>query len=140
MSADFIDSNVFIYLFDSANTQKRDTARSLIETAIGSGSGHISFQVVQETLRVITGKLKRPANTAEAQVFMHRALVPLWTVMPSAGLYAKALELQTRLKYGFFDSLIVAAALQAGCERLLTEDLQDGQRIEGLVIENPFKG
>lgn len=139
MSADFFDSNVFIYTFDTTDPKKSATARGLIDNAIALGNGHVSFQVVQETLRVITGKLKRPATADEAQIFMQRALLPLWSVMPSAALYAKALELQARWQCSFYDSLIVAAALEAHCERLLTEDLQDGQRIEGLLIENPFK-
>jgi predicted nucleic acid-binding protein len=140
MSADFLDSNIFIYTFDTTDPRKSTTARGLIDTALGLGNGHVSFQVVQETLRVITGKLRRPATANEAQAFLQRALLPLWSVMPSAALYTRALELQARWHYSFYDSLIVAAALQAQCDRLLTEDLQDGQRIEGLLIENPFKG
>jgi predicted nucleic acid-binding protein len=139
MSADFLDSNIFIYTFDTTDIRKSTKARSLIDTALGLGNGHISFQVVQETLRVITGKLQRPAQAEEAQAYMQSALLPLWSVMPSAPLYAKALALQARWQYSFYDRLIVAAALQARCDRLLTEDLQDGQRIEGLLIENPFK-
>jgi predicted nucleic acid-binding protein len=50
-----------------------------------------------------------------------------------------ALDLQTRYRYGFYDSLVIAAALDAGCTRLYSEDLQDGQRIEGLTVENPFR-
>jgi predicted nucleic acid-binding protein len=140
MSADFLDSNIFIYTFDTTDPRKSTTARGLIDTALGLGNGHVSFQVVQETLRVITGKLRRPATPNEAQAFLQRALLPLWSVMPSAALYTRALELQARWHYSFYDSLIVAAALQAQCDRLLTEDLQDGQHIEGLLIENPFKG
>ena len=66
-------------------------------------------------------------------------LMPLWRVMPSQKLYSEAIALQRRLRLSFYDSLIVAAALEAGCKRLLTDDMQDGQRIEGLRIENPFK-
>ncbi len=54
-------------------------------------------------------------------------------------LYRSALQLQLRWRFSFYDSLIVAAALEAGCKRLLSEDLQHGQRIETLTIENPFK-
>lgn len=60
-------------------------------------------------------------------------------VMPSSALYGRALELQARYHYSFYDSLILAAALESGCTRVLSEDLQDCQRIEGLTIENPFK-
>jgi predicted nucleic acid-binding protein len=47
--------------------------------------------------------------------------------------------LQSRYGFRFYDSLIVAAALEAGCDRLLSEDFQDGQRIEGLTVVNPFR-
>ena len=139
MSVDFLDSNVFIYLFDPTNDRKRTIARGLIDSAIETDCGCISFQVVQETLRVVTGKLPKPLAPDAAQAFLQHSLLPLWRVMPSPALYATALRLQARWQLAFYDSLIVAAALEAGCRRLLTEDLQDGQRIDGLLIENPFK-
>jgi predicted nucleic acid-binding protein len=58
--------------------------------------------------------------------------------MPTEALYRSCLRLQDRYRYSFYDSLIIAAALDSGCDRLYTEDLQDGQRIEGLTIVNPF--
>jgi predicted nucleic acid-binding protein len=139
MSVDFFDSNVFIYILDGSQPVKRDIARQLIDDAIAADSGCISFQVVQETLRVITGKLARRASEADAAKFMRHSLQPLWRVMPSAALYQKCLEVQARWKLSFYDSLIVAAALEVGCKRLLSEDLQHGQRIEGLRIVNPFR-
>lgn len=57
----------------------------------------------------------------------------------SAALYQRALDVQSRWRFGFYDSLIVASALSANCTRLLTEDLQHGQRIEQLTVENPFR-
>jgi len=139
MSVDFIDSKVFIYLFDPTDTRKQKTARQVIETALENDSGCISFQVVQETLRVITGKLARPATPQAAQLFLQHSLQPLWRVMPSAALYEQCLALRQRWQLSFYDALIVAAALEAGCKRLLSEDLQQGQRIEGLRVENPFR-
>jgi predicted nucleic acid-binding protein len=58
--------------------------------------------------------------------------------MPSEGLHERALEIHERYHYSYYDSLIVAAALEAGCTRLFTEDMQDGQRIDGMTIRNPF--
>lgn len=57
---------------------------------------------------------------------------------PSQRLYARALELRRRYQFPFYDALVVAGALEAGCTRLLTEDLQHGQQLDGLTIENPF--
>lgn len=138
MSVDFIDSNVFIYLFDETDARKRATAERLLQHALEHGGAAISYQVVQETLNVISGRLRHSATPEQARRFLDKVLVPLWRVMPSAALYRRALDIQARWRFGFYDSLIVAAALEAGADRLLSEDLQHGQRIEGLAIENPF--
>ena len=139
MSADFLDSNIFVYLFDEGAHEKRSIAEAITRNAIEARAGCISFQVVQETLNVLTRKLAVPVTNADAQGFLHKMLMPLWRVMPSQKLYSEAIALQRRLRLSFYDSLIVAAALEAGCKRLLTEVMKDGQRIEGLRIENPFK-
>lgn len=138
MSDDFMDSNVFVYMFDETDNRKRDTAVRLVESALHTGSASISFQVIHEILNVVTRKVATPMTSGDAKRFMEEVLVPLWRVSPSVGLYNRALDIQARYRYGFYDSLIVAAALEEGCTRLYTEDLQDGQKIEGLTIENPF--
>ena len=140
MSVDFIDSNVFVYLVDASDSTKHAVSRRIVDEALSSASGVISFQVVQETLNVLTRKLKVIARAEDAIDFMRQVLQPLWKVQPSVALYAKAMELQQRYAFSFYDSLIVAAALEGGCKRLLTEDLQHGQRIgTSLRIENPFR-
>lgn len=138
MSDDFIDSNVFVYMFDDTDERKRDRSVRLVESALHTGSASVSFQVIQETLSVVTRKLAAPMSAEGAKSFMEEVLAPLWRVSPSSALYNRTLDIQARYRFGFYDSLIVAAALEAGCTRLYTEDLQDGQRVEGLTIENPF--
>jgi predicted nucleic acid-binding protein len=78
-------------------------------------------------------------SVADAREWFDTVLAPLVAVHPSKDLYRRSLDLQARYGYGLYDCLIIAAALEAGCKRLLSEDLQHGQRIEGLRIENPFK-
>lgn len=138
MSVDFFDANIFIYLFDETDARKRGITEKMLAQALMDVSGVISFQVVQETLNVITTKLKVPASSDDARRFLEKVLTPLWRIMPSPELYSSAIAIQSRFRYSFYDALIVAAALEAGCSRLLTEDMQHGQRIEGLTIENPF--
>jgi predicted nucleic acid-binding protein len=138
MSADFLDSNVFVYLFDETDERRREIARRLVHEGLESGDACISFQVVQETLAVLTGKLKRRATAADARRFLGGVLAPLWRVMPSPSLYERGLELQERYSLGFYDALIVAAALDGGCTRLWSEDMQDGLRVDRLTIRNPF--
>ncbi len=74
----------------------------------------------------------------DAGRFFEQILLPLWQVMPSATLYRRGLGIQGRYGFSFYDALIVTAALESGYIRLYSEDLQHGQRIESLTIENPF--
>ena len=136
--ADFLDSNILVYLFDPADARLKGIAEHLVSRAHHEGAAIVSFQVVQETLNVLTRKLKPAMSREDAQRALQNVLAPLWRVQPSAALYARALDVQERYQFGFYDGLIVAAALEAGCTRLLSEDLQHGQRIEGLTIKNPF--
>lgn len=133
----FVDTNVFIYQLEGLDERKRPIADAVIEDAISDGC--ISFQVVQECLNTIVCKADIPLTSAEAQRYLDSVLRPLWLVMPSADFYRRGIDIQDRYQYGFYDSLIIAAALQAGCKRLLSEDMQHGQRIERLIIENPFR-
>jgi predicted nucleic acid-binding protein len=140
MSVDsFIDTNVFVYQLEGVDVRKASTAEHLIEKGIASGTGCISFQVVQECLNTALRKAQTPLSVDEIRKYLHFVLAPLYRVQPSLRLYHGALDVQTRFRLNFYDSLIVAAALEAGCTRLYSEDLQHGQRIEGLTIENPFR-
>jgi predicted nucleic acid-binding protein len=138
MRGDFLDSNVLLYLFDDTDSRKRRIAERLVETALREGTGWISFQVVQEVLNVLTRGFNPPADSADARRLLDDVLSPLWRVMPNGALYHQALEVRERYSYSFYDSLIVAAALESACERLYSEDLQNGQRIGDLTISDPF--
>ena len=139
MNGEFIDTNVFIYLFDETNDRKRNIADRIVKTALETRTARISHQVVQETLNVVTRKLPSPMTAENAQRFLVQVLAPLWQIMPNIALYRRGLDVQARYGFSFYDSLIIAAALESGCTRLYSEDLQHGQQIEGLIIENPFK-
>ena len=139
MNGEFIDTNVFIYLFDETNDRKRNIADRIVKTALETSTARISHQVVQETLNVVTRKLPSPMTAENAQRFLVQVLAPLWQIMPNIALYRRGLDVQARYGFSFYDSLIIAAALESGCTRLYSEDLQHGQQIEGLIIENPFK-
>ena len=134
----FIDTNVFIYLFDETAPDKRRRAERLVDRSLKNGSGCISYQVVQETLHVLTRKLG--ARPQSARLLLDDVLAPLWRVNPSRSLYARGLRLHAQYGFSFYDALIVAAALEAGCARLYSEDLQHGQQVDHLTIRNPFAG
>lgn len=129
---------IFVYLFDSTDPRRQGIARELVEEHIAAGTGVISFQVVQEVLNVTTHKIPRPLTGTDAIALFDTVLAPLWRVYPSAELYRRAIEVKVRYRFSFFDSLIIAAAEEGGCTRLLSEDLQDAQSIGALTIVNPF--
>jgi len=138
--ADFLDANVILYALDAGAPQaKRVVARQLVGQALAERSGVISWQVVQETLHVAAHKFKAVVSEPDRGALLRDVLVPLWTIQPHPAIFQKAIDVQAKQGFAFYDCLIVAAALDAGCKRLLTEDLQHGQRIGTLRIENPFR-
>jgi predicted nucleic acid-binding protein len=139
MSAEaFIDTNVFVYHLDGTDRRKHRIAEGIVRDALANGSGCISFQVVQECLNTALRKAAVPLAPDQARDYLDVVLLPLMQVAPSPALYHRALDVQQRWRFGFYDSLVVAAALGAGCTRLLSENLQQGQRIDTLVVQNPF--
>lgn len=83
-------------------------------------------------------KAEVPLDVSGASACLDHVLTPLLRISPSVHLYHRGLDIQDRYHFGFYDSLIIAAALEAGCTRLLTEELQDGQVIETITVTNPF--
>lgn len=140
MSAeDFIDTNVFIYHLDASDPRKQAIAERIIRQALTGGNACISYQVIQEFLNTALRKAQVTLDIAQGRAYLETVLAPLLRVSASVALYRRALEVQASRGFGFYDSLIVAAALTAGCTRLLSEDLQHGQRIETLTIHDPFR-
>ena len=139
MSAeDFLDSNILIYLFDETDPTKCQRAEKLVRDSLINMTGCISYQVVQETLNILLRRLN--VSTQSAMQLLDDILIPIWRINPTPSLYRSGLEVQSRYGFSYYDSLIVAAALQAGCTRLYTEDLQHGQQIQQLTIVDPFRG
>lgn len=139
MSArNFLDTNIFIYQLDGTDVRKQAIADGLVRDALRTQDGCISYQVVQECLNVLTTKARIALSSQQAHAYLDAVLAPLVQVGSSTDLFRKALDLRSRWQFSFHDSLIVAAALAAGCARLLSEDLQHGQKLEHLTIVNPF--
>jgi predicted nucleic acid-binding protein len=134
----FLDTNIFVYTFDSKAPSKSKKAAQLIHRAVDGGEGMTSYQVVQEFLNVALRRFSPAMSTAEAEQYLTTVLRPLLAVHSSPALYLSALRLAEKYRFSWYDSLIVAAAIEGGCDRLFSEDFQHGQKIEGLRIENPF--
>jgi predicted nucleic acid-binding protein len=138
-SRSFLDTNILVYSFIDGDKAKRTAARLLVRTALEKHDAIISYQVVQEFLNVATRKPHPPMTQVEAQLYLRKVLTPLCEVFPNSALYSDALSIADETGWSFYDSLVVSSALTAGCETLLTEDLQDGRTIRGLAIRNPFR-
>ncbi|OQX01318.1 MAG: VapC toxin family PIN domain ribonuclease [Thiothrix lacustris] len=133
----FLDTNVLVYTFDKTALEKQATAQQLLERAL-AGDGCISFQVMQEFLNLALRKFDPPLTIAQAKRYVQTTLEPLCLVYADVDLYQRALDVRERWRFSFYDSLIVAAALEAHCTILYSEDLQHNQKVEALTIINPF--
>lgn len=134
----FLDTNVFVYSFDRRAPAKARRAMQLIREAVATRKGIISFQVVQEFFNVALRRFSRPMTVGEAEQFLATVFRPLIAVHSSQALYGAALRMTERYRLPWYDSLILAAAVEGQCGVLYSEDLQHGQRCEGLQIQNPF--
>lgn len=135
----FLDTNIFVYGLLAAEPLKRQRALQLVESALGSHQGCVSYQVIQEFANVALKKFAQRFQADECKQFIGAALQPLNRVASSAELLDAALDLQAEIRYGLYDCLIIASALQAGCDTLYTEDLQHYQLVRGMLrVVNPF--
>lgn len=134
----FLDTNVFVYTFDSTSPAKARRAAELVRDAIASRKGVISYQVVQEFFNVAFRRFAHPMTFPEAEQYLGSVFRPLFAVQSSPALYLEGLRLSRRHRLSWYDALIVAAAVQSGCDVLYSEDLQHNSEIENLRIRNPF--
>ena len=135
----FLDTNLLIYAIDGSDPGKQAVAQKWIAKAHESGDGLISYQVVQEWFNVVLRKAAAPLSADEAASIYGQLIEPLWRIQSSRELLDAALDLHRGDSISWWDSLIVSAAIQGGCTRLLSEDLQHGRKIRGLMIQNPFR-
>ena len=143
MSKVFVDSNLIVYTMDDREPEKRDRCRALLASlkapaqgAAADPLGVVSTQVLQETYAVATRKLHVDPLVARETL---RTLELLEVVTITQRHIHEAIDCSILNTISFWDALLVAAAASAHCERLWTEDLNDGQTLLGVRIENPLK-
>jgi predicted nucleic acid-binding protein len=133
----FVDTNILIYAYDLASEVKRKRAVEAVKVLWDSGNGVLSTQVLQEFYVNVTRKIGHPITPDKARSILGTYLAwQVEVIRPDSVL--RASELQERHKISFWDAMIVVAAIQSGAVKILTEDLNHGQLIEGILIENPF--
>ena len=128
----FLDTNVLLYLL-SGDADKADRAEELI-----ADGGVISVQVLNEFASVASGKFGMAWSEIREILDTVRAVCR--TERLTVETHDGGLGIAERYGFAIYDSMIVAAALLAGCTSLLSEDFQDGQQLEDqLVVRNPFR-
>ena len=133
MNGSFLESNVVVYAYSDDEPEKQLIARRLIKTP----ETHISTQVLQEFCNATRKRLK--SDWPSIRQAFAELRIKLLVHTNNAGTIAEGLRIADRYGFSFYDSLIVAAALETGCTTLYSEDLHDGQFIDGkLKIRNPF--
>lgn len=134
----FLDTNIFVYEFDDGSPEKSARASDLIREAIRSKRGVVSYQVVQEFFNVAFSGFKKPIEFGHAEHYLRTVFTPLLEVHSSPRLFLEGIRIRNAHRWHWYDCLVAAAALEAGCDVLYSEDFQHGRTLEGMKIQNPF--
>src|ERR1700756_4068697 len=122
----FLDTNIFAYSFDTKAPAKAKRATRLIRQAVDTGKGIVSYQVVQEFFNVAFRRFAQPMSVAEAEQYLITVFRPLLSIHSSPALYVEALRIAGKHRLAWYDSIIVASALESHCDTLYSEDFQQG--------------
>ena len=132
----FVDTNVLIYAHDVDAKRKHEAAKSVLHELWSEHTGVLSMQVLQEFYVNVTRKISRPISKESARLVV--SSYTIWCVDTTPAEISTAFRIEDESRIGFWDALIVASALRSGATRILSEDLNAGQTIAGIHIQNPF--
>ena len=133
----FLDTNILVYAHDASAGKKHELAAELVSNLWDSTDGVISVQVIQEFYVTVTRKVSNRVGSKIATRWVSNYLN--WSVMQNDGnAVLRAIEIESRYQVSFWDALIIQSAEAAGVDRLLTEDLNSGQKYGNVLVENPF--
>ncbi len=135
----FVDTNLLVYAYDSSAGKKWKTSLEVLSLLWTHRTGVMSTQVIQELFVSLTQKVRHPILPETAREIVSDLL--RWPLVVNDGVnILRAIDLQIKYHFSFWDSLILQAAMTSKSEFLLSEDFQDGQVIESVTIINPFLG
>ena len=132
----FIDTNILIYAYDVDAHVKHPVAKRILQELWYQRAGALSTQVLQEFYVNVTRKIATPLSKPSARAVVDSYVV--WCVDTTPAEISAAFRIEDEARIGFWDALIIAAASKAGADRILSEDLNAGQTIQGVRVENPF--
>jgi predicted nucleic acid-binding protein len=134
----FVDTTVLVYVRDGTEKAKQARAAEWLGSLWESRRGRLSLQVLREYYVTTTRKLANPLSPEDARDDV--LAFGVWRpVQEDLGQFEHAWRLQDRFGLSWWDALIVASAHASGCAWLLSEDLQDGQDLDGVIVVNPFR-
>ncbi len=137
MAGAFIDTNIAIYAFTDQDLDKQAVAHRLLADLLNSHEAVVSTQVLAEFANTALGKLARQPEVVKRGV---RLLSAGRLVVLDHGLLCEAIDVRARYQVQFWDACILAAAAQAGCRVVYSEDLNAGQWYGSVQVLNPFAG
>lgn len=135
--AAFVDTNVLVYAVSQDEPEKQEKARGIVQRGFAEGCYALSTQVLLELYVNVTQKARIRMPRRDAFDYV-RSLTEWPLVETSSSLVLAALVLSDKARISPWDAAILEAARQAGCSRVLSEDLGAGQSYFGITVENPF--
>lgn len=133
----FVDSNVLVYAHDLDAKERHDRAVGIVRDLWESRNGALSTQVLQEFYVNVTRKIPKPLKKSTARELARNYGSWQTEIIDRSDIF-RASELEESSRISFWDALIIVAAAKSGASMLLSEDLNDGQTIAGVTIEDPF--
>ena len=132
----FVDTNVLIYAHDVDAKAKHEVAKSVLRELWSQRTGVLSPQVLQEFYVNVTRKIPSPLSKEMARLVV--TSYAIWCIETTPAEISTAFRIEDESRLGFWDALIVTSASKCGAVRILSEDLNAGQMIAGIRVENPF--
>ena len=134
----FVDTNILVYALAGDDAERSLPAQRLLRELMTTGRLRTSTQVLQELFVTVTRKVSRPLDRSTALRYLdHLSAWPV--IVADYGAIRESIELMDNTSISFWDALVVTAARRSGAQILYTEDLQHGQLVDGVRIENPFR-
>ncbi len=133
----FLDTNILVYAYDEHERLKRKKAQALLTDGIESENVVLSVQVLGEFFNVVTRHITPPLSPGEAQEIIDTlSILPVQEI--DLTMVNRAIDTHKTYQISYWDSLIVSAAERAGCAKIFSEDLSDGQTYHHILVCNPF--
>src|ERR1017187_6657082 len=134
----FVDTNILLYAHDIDAKSKHDVAKTVLAELWRQRTGVLSLQVLQEFYVNVTRKIASPLSKDAARLVVNN--YSIWCIETTPAEISNAFRIEDEARIGFWDALIVASAIKCAAVRVLSEDLNPGQVISGVRVENPFAG